>query len=85
MIRNAELYDSFTCNWDLVNFAIKDGIILGTGNYSGIREIDCKGARVVPGLIDSHVHIETPFFVRQNMHAWLPVMGHQRLSRTPTK
>lgn len=59
VIRNAELYDPFTCSWDLVNFAIKDGIVLGTGNYSGIRDIDCKGARVVPGLIDSHVHIES--------------------------
>ena len=59
VIRNAELYDPFTCNWDLVDFAIKDGIVLGTGNYSGLCEIDCKGARVVPGLIDSHVHIES--------------------------
>jgi len=59
VIRNAELYDPFTCGWNLVDFAIKDGIVLGTGNYSGNKEIDCKGARVVPGLIDSHVHIES--------------------------
>ncbi len=59
VIRNAELYDPFTCSWDRVDFAIKDGTVLGTGTYSGIQEIDCKGARVVPGLIDSHVHIES--------------------------
>jgi len=59
VVRNAELYDPFTCGWDLVDFAIKDGIVLGTGNYAGNHEIDCKGARVVPGLIDSHVHIES--------------------------
>ncbi len=59
VVRNAELFDPFTCGWDLVNFAIKDGIVLGAGNYSGIHEIDCKGAQVVPGLIDSHVHIES--------------------------
>ncbi len=59
VVRNAELYDPFTCGWDLVDFAIQDGIILGSGNYSGNQEIDCKGARVVPGLIDSHVHIES--------------------------
>jgi adenine deaminase len=59
VVRNAELYDPFTCGWDLVDFAIKDGIVLGTGNYSGKQDIDCKGARVVPGLIDSHVHIES--------------------------
>ena len=59
VVRNAELYDPFTCSWGLVDFAIKDGIVLGPGNYSGNQEIDCKGARVVPGLIDSHVHIES--------------------------
>jgi adenine deaminase len=59
VVRNAELYNPFTCNWDLGDFAIKDGIVLGIGKYSGKHEIDCKGARVVPGLIDSHVHIES--------------------------
>lgn len=59
VIRNAELFNPFTCTWDQVDFAIKDGIVLGTGHYVGIHEIDCKGARVVPGLIDSHVHIES--------------------------
>lgn len=59
VIRNAELYDPFTCSWDLVDFGIINGIVLGTGNYSGIQEIDFKGAQVVPGLIDSHVHIES--------------------------
>jgi adenine deaminase len=59
VVRNAELFDPYTCGWDSVDFAIKDGIVLGTGNYSGHREIDCVGARVVPGLIDSHVHIES--------------------------
>lgn len=59
VVRNAELYDPFTCSWEHADFAIKDGIVLGSGNYSGNREIDCKGARVVPGLIDSHVHIES--------------------------
>lgn len=59
VVRNAELFDPFTCNWERVDFAIKDGIVLGTGNYTGINEIDCRGGRVVPGLIDSHVHIES--------------------------
>lgn len=59
VVRNAELYDPFTCSWEHADFAIKDGIVLGSGNYSGNQEIDCKGARVVPGLIDSHVHIES--------------------------
>ncbi len=59
VVRNAELFNPFTCSWELVDFAIKDGIVLGSGHYSGIHEIDCHGARVIPGLIDSHVHIES--------------------------
>lgn len=59
VVRNAELFDPFSCTWSLTDFAIKDGIVLGTGPYVGTREIDCRGARVIPGLIDSHVHIES--------------------------
>ncbi len=59
VVRNAELYDPFTCSFECADFAIKDGIVLGTGKYSGKYEIDCKGARVIPGLIDTHVHIES--------------------------
>ena len=37
--------------------AVSDGIILGIGSYSGRHEIDARGAYLVPGLIDGHVHI----------------------------
>ena len=56
---NAELFSPFDCKWDLCDFAVSDGIVIGKGDYSGRREIDLEGARVVPGLIDSHVHIES--------------------------
>ena len=39
--------------------AIRDGIILGVGSYSGKEEIDAKGAFLTPGFIDAHVHIES--------------------------
>ncbi len=41
------------------NVGIKDGVIIGIGNYEGMEEIDVKGAFIAPGLVDSHVHIES--------------------------
>jgi len=42
-----------------VDFAVKDGYVVGIGEYEGKREHDLSGAFVVPGLIDAHVHIES--------------------------
>ncbi len=41
------------------NVGIKDGVIIGIGDYEGLEEIDVKGAYVAPGLVDSHIHIES--------------------------
>ncbi len=60
---NAEIFNPFTCRWERGNLAIKDGIVLGTGDYRGIVERDMQGAYVVPGLIDAHVHIESSLLV----------------------
>ncbi len=56
---NGEVFNPFTCEWENSGFAVKNGIVIGTGEYKGIGEYDLKGRRVVPGLIDSHVHIES--------------------------
>jgi adenine deaminase len=56
---NAEIFNPFSCEWKRENFAITDGIIVGFGKYQGLEEHDMRGARIVPGLIDSHVHIES--------------------------
>ncbi|MCK8519780.1 adenine deaminase [Methanoculleus sp. 7T] len=42
-----------------MDFAVKDGLIVGVGDYQGKREYDLAGTYVVPGLIDGHVHIES--------------------------
>ncbi len=59
VLKNATIFNPFTCTWDTGNLAIKNGIVLGTGNYSGSIEEDICGKYLVPGLIDSHVHIES--------------------------
>jgi adenine deaminase len=59
VFRNARIFNPFTCTWETGNLAIKDGIVLGIGEYTGNMEQDCSGKYIVPGLIDAHVHIES--------------------------
>ncbi len=60
IIQNGTLYNPFTSDWEETDLAIKDGYILGTGSdYHGEQVIDLKGKRIIPGLIDSHLHIES--------------------------
>ncbi len=56
---NAELFNPFSCEWERGSFAVTDGVVVGIGDYLGLVEHDMGGARIVPGLIDAHVHIES--------------------------
>jgi adenine deaminase len=59
VFKNASIFDPFTCSWDEKTIAIKDGMILGSGDYQGKKEFNVSGKYIVPGLIDAHVHIES--------------------------
>ncbi|MGA2935254.1 MAG: adenine deaminase [Methanomicrobiales archaeon] len=57
------LFNPFDCSWEETSFAVTGGMVVGTGDYRGVEVHDLPGARVVPGLIDSHVHIESSLLV----------------------
>ena len=59
VFKNANIFDPFTCSWDERTIAVKDGMILGSGDYHGKKEYNVSGKYLVPGLIDAHVHIES--------------------------
>ena len=64
VLRNVRYLDVFTCEFVTGDVAIKDGFIVGTGpGLTGAREIDTKGAHVVPGFVDAHVHLESSLLV----------------------
>ncbi|MBP2132293.1 adenine deaminase [Methanomicrobium sp. W14] len=56
---NAKVFSPYTCRWKKTSFAVKNGIVLGEGNYTGKCETDLEGSKVLPGLSDAHVHIES--------------------------
>ena len=59
IFENASIFNPFTCSWDEGTFAVKNGFVLGIGDYTGKTVKDCTGQYIVPGLIDAHVHIES--------------------------
>lgn len=56
---NGKVVNVYTSEIEEVSIAVDQGVIVGLGDYKGREEIDLKGAYVIPGLIDSHVHIES--------------------------
>ena len=61
-LRNGRFLDVFTGELMDGDMAVRDGRVIAigpAGTYRGIKEQDLGNRIVVPGLIDSHVHIES--------------------------
>lgn len=59
ILKGGNVVDVFTGRILRADVIIKDGIICGVGDYSGKNETDVSGKYIMPGFIDSHVHIES--------------------------
>lgn len=59
VLKNAKILNVFTKEWQQGDLAICDGRIIGIGSYEGEVEEDLAGKYIVPGFIDSHLHIES--------------------------
>lgn len=59
VLKNCNLVNVFTNEIIKTNVAIDNGKVVGIGDYEGLEEIDLEGKYLVPGFIDSHVHIES--------------------------
>jgi adenine deaminase len=67
VLRNVQYLDVFTCAFVKGDVAIKDGFVVGLDpGLRGAREIDTKGAHLVPGFIDAHVHLESSLLVPES-------------------
>ena len=66
VLKGGRVFDLITGALELTDVAICGDTIVGVfGSYSGRREVDMAGQILVPGFIDTHLHIEsslvTPF------------------------
>ena len=59
VLKNARIVNVFTNDIEPGDVAVKDGYIVGIGEYEGKEEIDIGGKVICPGLIDGHIHIES--------------------------
>jgi adenine deaminase len=59
VVRGGRVLSVFTKEWLEVDVAIADGFVAGLGDYEGRDVLDASGRWVVPGFIDSHMHLES--------------------------
>lgn len=59
VFRNAKIVDVLSHEITYGSIGVDNGRVVGIGPYDGDIDIDVKGQFLMPGLIDSHVHIES--------------------------
>ncbi len=59
VLKNVKYLNVFTNQFQEGDVAIAYGTFAGIGSYTGEKEIDLTGKTIVPGFIDSHIHIES--------------------------
>jgi adenine deaminase len=59
VIKGARIFNSFLGGFRTGDVAVEDGRIAGIGNYNGIQEINARSQYLLPGFLDSHVHVES--------------------------
>ena len=59
VLKNGTVLNVFTGELLHEDVAIAKGYIIGTGSYSGKREIDVSGKFIVPAFVNAHVHVES--------------------------
>lgn len=59
VIKSVNRLDLINGGEEITDVAIYKKWIAGIGSYQGQRELDGKGLTIVPGFIDSHLHIES--------------------------
>jgi adenine deaminase len=85
LLRNARILDVFSGRFSRGDLAWAQGQILGFGGEAE-RVVDVDGAYVIPGFIDSHVHIESSkLSPKEFAKAVLPHGTTAVISLIPTK
>ena len=61
LVKRGRVYSPFTGEFFLADVALCGSLVAGVGDYPGTAAsvIDARGACILPGFIDAHVHPET--------------------------
>ena len=72
VLKHAKIVNVFTESIEDGDVAVEDDVIVGIGEYDGVREIDVHGCYVAPGLIDALGHHQ------RNLPGWWCLMERLR-------
>ena len=67
VLKNCKIVNVFTHEIHEDDIAIDSGKIIGFGPYKAKKVIDMKGKYVAPGLVDSHMHLESTLVTPQRL------------------
>ena len=59
VLKNCRIVNVFTGEIVSGDIAVSEGYIVGVGDYDGIKNVDVGGKYVLPGFVNSHVHVES--------------------------
>ncbi len=59
VFKNVSVINVYSGEVIVQDVAIEDDKIIAVGECSGVKERDCSGKYLCPGLIDSHLHLES--------------------------
>jgi adenine deaminase len=59
VLKGGAVFNVFSGDLEPTDVAVKDGLIVGLGDYQGVSELDVRGKFLAPGFIDAHLHLES--------------------------
>ncbi|NMA00445.1 MAG: adenine deaminase, partial [Clostridiaceae bacterium] len=83
LLKNAQIVDVGAARVFQGNLAISDGLIVGFGDYDAEEVVDCGGLFALPGLIDSHIHIESAMVTPEEISRLLVPHGTATIIADP--
>jgi adenine deaminase len=83
VIRNGIIADVYTGRFIEGDLAVSGGLIAGVGGYEGRDLIDAAGQYLLPGFIDSHIHIESSYLSPEELGRLLVPHGGTTIIADP--
>lgn len=84
VIKNSRIVDVYTQTVREGDLAVAGGVIVGAGgSYEGRQVIDAAGRYAAPGLIDSHIHIESSYVSPEEFGRLLVPLGTTTIIADP--
>ncbi|MBS5763312.1 MAG: adenine deaminase [Lachnospiraceae bacterium] len=83
VIKNCKVVNVFSGEIISGDIAVSGSKIAGIGEYEGREVVDAKGSYAVPGLIDSHIHIESSYVTPEEIGRLLVPHGTTTIIADP--